>query len=78
MIRLREKYLKEVVPALVQEFHYKNPMQVPRVEKVVINIGLGEALQNPRALDAAVRKAIAEAEARALANKRKTLKPQDL
>ena len=55
MVRLREKYHKDVVPALVREFHYKNPMQVPRVEKVVLNIGLGEALQNPRALDAAVK-----------------------
>lgn len=52
--RLKEKYLKEVIPAMMQKFGYKNPMQVPKLEKVVINIGLGEALQNPKALDAAV------------------------
>ncbi|WP_026369818.1 50S ribosomal protein L5 [Kallotenue papyrolyticum] len=52
--RLREKYQRDVIPALTREFGYKNPMQVPKVEKVVINIGLGEALQNPKALDAAV------------------------
>lgn len=52
--RLREKYQREVIPALTREFGYKNPMQVPKVEKVVVNIGLGEALQNPKALDAAV------------------------
>lgn len=52
--RLREKYQRDVIPALTREFGYKNPMQVPKVEKVVVNIGLGEALQNPKALDAAV------------------------
>jgi len=52
--RLKEKYLKEVVPALMQKFGYKNIMQVPKVEKVVINIGLGEAIQNSKAVDAAV------------------------
>ncbi|SHE80972.1 LSU ribosomal protein L5P [Desulforamulus putei DSM 12395] len=54
MARLKEKYLKEVVPALMQKFGYKNIMQVPKVEKVVINIGLGEAIQNSKAVDAAV------------------------
>lgn len=54
MPRLKELYQKEVVPALVREFNYRNPMQVPRLEKIVINIGMGEALQNPKALDAAV------------------------
>jgi len=52
--RLREKYQNEVVPALMQEFKYGTVMQVPRLEKVVLNIGLGEALQNNKALDAAV------------------------
>ena len=52
--RLRDKYQNEVVPALVQEFKYGTVMQVPRLQKVVLNIGLGEALQNNKALDAAV------------------------
>jgi large subunit ribosomal protein L5 len=52
--RLRERYQAEVVPALQKQFYYGNPMQVPRVSKVVINIGLGEALQNAKAIDAAV------------------------
>ncbi|MFO7166609.1 MAG: 50S ribosomal protein L5 [Chloroflexota bacterium] len=52
--RLREKYQTEVVPALMQEFNYTSVMQVPRLEKVVLNIGLGEAIQNAKALDAAV------------------------
>jgi large subunit ribosomal protein L5 len=52
--RLRERYQAEVVPALQKQFDYRNPMQVPRVSKVVINIGLGEALQNAKAIDAAV------------------------
>ncbi len=50
---LREKYRQEVVPALMGELGYNNIMQVPRVEKVVISIGLGEAIQNPKALEAA-------------------------
>ncbi len=53
MNRLREKYQKEVVPALLKAFGYKNVMQVPRIEKVVVNIGLGEALDNPKAIEAA-------------------------
>lgn len=52
--RLREKYQNEAVSALMQEFKYSTVMQVPRLEKVVLNIGLGEALQNNKALDAAV------------------------
>lgn len=52
--RLKEKYLKEVVPGLQKEFNYKNPMQVPGVHKVVVNIGMGEAIQNAKAMDAAV------------------------
>jgi len=52
--RLKEKYQKEVVPGLQKEFSYKNPMQVPTVNKVVINIGMGEAIQNAKAMDAAV------------------------
>ena len=53
MPRLREKYNNEVVPAMRREFGYDNVMQVPRLIKVVVNIGLGEALQNAKALDAA-------------------------
>jgi large subunit ribosomal protein L5 len=52
--RLKEQYQSEVVPALMQEFKFKTIMQVPRMQKIVLNIGLGEALQNPKALDAAV------------------------
>jgi large subunit ribosomal protein L5 len=51
--RLKETYRQEVVPALMKEFGYRNVMEVPRLEKVVVNIGLGEALQNPKALDSA-------------------------
>ena len=51
--RLKEKYLQDVVPALMKDFDYANTMQVPRLEKIVINIGLGEAIQNPKALEAA-------------------------
>ena len=52
--RLKEKYLKEVVPALRKEFNYRNPMQVPAINKVVVNIGMGEAIQNAKAMDAAI------------------------
>ncbi len=51
--RLLERYRKDVVPALMKEFSYDNIMRVPRIEKVVLNIGMGEALQNAKALDAA-------------------------
>ncbi|HOG16364.1 MAG: 50S ribosomal protein L5 [Syntrophaceae bacterium PtaU1.Bin231] len=53
MARLKEYYKREVVPALVKEFGYKNMMQVPKMEKIVINMGLGEAIQNVKALDSA-------------------------
>lgn len=52
--RLKEKYQTDVVPALEQELGYTNPMAVPTVKKITLNIGLGEALTNARALDAAV------------------------
>src|SRR5260221_14684163 len=52
--RLKEKYQQEVVSALQKEFNYKNPMQVPTVHKVVVKIGLGEAIQNAQAMDAAI------------------------
>jgi large subunit ribosomal protein L5 len=52
--RLKEKYQQEVVPGLRKEFNYKNPMQVPGVHKVVVNIGMGEVIQNAKAMDAAI------------------------
>ena len=52
--RLHDRYQQEVVPALTKEFSYENVMEVPRVDKIVLNIGLGEALQNAKAIDAAV------------------------
>jgi len=52
--RLRRLYVDDIVPALVKEFRYRNAMQVPRLEKVVVNVGLGEAITNGRAIDAAV------------------------
>ena len=51
--RMKQRYRDEIVPTLMREFGYANAMQVPRVEKVVVNIGLGEATQNAKALDAA-------------------------
>jgi large subunit ribosomal protein L5 len=54
MARLKKKYQEEVVAAMMAEFGYKNPMQVPRLEKITVNVGLGEATQNIKALDTAV------------------------
>ena len=54
MDRLQEKYKNEVVPELTKKFGYKNIMQLPKIEKVIINMGVGEAVGNPKALDAAV------------------------
>ena len=55
MARFKEKYQTEVVPALIERFGYENIMQVPRFDKIVINIGVGEAVQDPKALEAATR-----------------------
>ncbi len=52
---LQERYKKDVVPALMKDFSFKNVMEVPTVKKVVVNIGMGEALDNPNSLDAAVK-----------------------
>ncbi|MBK7582451.1 MAG: 50S ribosomal protein L5 [Myxococcales bacterium] len=52
--RLREKYKKDTVPALMKRFNYTNPNQVPRIQKIVINMGLGEAVANPKIIDSAV------------------------
>lgn len=51
MARLKERYLQEVVPAMIKEFGYDNIMQVPRITKIVVNVGVGEALDNAKALD---------------------------
>jgi large subunit ribosomal protein L5 len=54
MSRLKQKYIDEVVPAMQAKFKYKSPMQIPRLEKVVLNMGVGDAKENPKAMDAAV------------------------
>ncbi|HEX2260164.1 MAG TPA: 50S ribosomal protein L5 [Candidatus Binatia bacterium] len=54
MVRLKQKYQEEVLPAMMKEFGYKNSMQVPRLEKITVNVGLGEATQNIKALDTTV------------------------
>lgn len=54
MSRMKQKYQEEVRPALVKRFSYKNELQSPRIEKIVINMGLGEGKENPKILDAAV------------------------
>ncbi len=53
MARLKDKYTSEIAPALMKKFEYKSPMQIPKLEKVVINIGVGEARDNPKALESA-------------------------
>jgi len=52
--RLKDRYRSEIIPALMQKFEYGNVMQVPKIEKVVINMGLGDVKDNPKGLDAAV------------------------
>jgi len=54
MARLKELYLKTVVPALTKEFDYKNPMAVPKIEKISLNVGMGEATQNSKLIDGTV------------------------
>lgn len=54
MARLKERYQNEVVPELVRRFGYRNPMQVPKVDKVVVNVGVGEAIQDIKLLDTVV------------------------
>lgn len=53
-VRLKERYQKEITPSLMKKFEYRTPMEVPKIEKVVINMGVGEAVQNPKILDSAV------------------------
>lgn len=71
MARLKDYYLKNVVPALVKEFNYKNPMQVPKMEKIVINMGLGEAIQNVKIIDTAVQELAAITGQKPIVNKAK-------
>lgn len=52
--RMKEMYLNEIVPGMIKKFGYKNPMEVPKLEKIVINMGVGEAKDNPKALESAV------------------------
>lgn len=52
---LRERYRKEIIPVLMNDFGFMNVMQVPKIEKMIINVGMGEALDNPNSLDAAVK-----------------------
>jgi len=54
MARLKQAYIQEQIPALTKEFQYKSVMEVPKIEKVVLNMGLGEAIQNPKLLESAV------------------------
>lgn len=54
MTKIQEKYLNVAVPALMQKFKYKNKMQVPKIVKVVVNMGVGDAKENPKAIDAAL------------------------
>ena len=52
--RLKEKYRNEVLPKMIKEFSYRNQMQVPRLDRVVVNVGMGEAIQNAKLLESAV------------------------
>lgn len=54
MVRLKEKYVKDVAPAMMQKFQYKSVMEIPKLEKIVINMGLGDTKDNAKGLDAAV------------------------
>ncbi len=55
MARLREMYKSEVAPALMKKFNYKSVMQIPKIDKIVINVGCGEARENPKAIEAVIR-----------------------
>jgi large subunit ribosomal protein L5 len=71
MARLKDYYSKTVVPALIKEFNYKNPMQVPKMEKIVINMGLGEAISNVKIIDSAVQEMAAITGQKPIINKAK-------
>lgn len=70
-VRMKEKYTKEIVPALMKEFSYKSVMQVPKCQKVVLNVGLGEAIQNIKLLDTIQRELTAIAGQKAVITKAK-------
>ena len=55
MEKLREQYEKEVIPALIKKFNYKSIMEVPKIDKIVINIGLGDVKENPKSLENAMK-----------------------
>jgi len=69
--RLKEKYLKEIVPALMKQFNYKNSMQVPKIEKIVINQGMGAAVADKRLIDTAVQELTLIAGQKAVATRAK-------
>ena len=69
--RLYDKYVTEVVPALQQKFGYKNVNQIPKIDKIVINMGLGDCKDNPKALEAAVKELEAIAGQKAITTKAK-------
>jgi large subunit ribosomal protein L5 len=71
MARLKDYYSKTVVPALIKEFNYTNPMQVPKMEKIVINMGLGEAISNVKIIDGAVQEMAAITGQKPIINKAK-------
>jgi len=71
MAGMKEYYEKECVPLLMKEFNYTNPMQVPKLDKVVLNMGLGEAVQNPKIIDGAVEELTAMAGQRAVVTRAK-------
>jgi large subunit ribosomal protein L5 len=71
MARLKDYYSKTVVPALIKEFNYTNPMQVPKMEKIVINMGLGEAISNVKIIDSAVQELAAITGQKPIINKAK-------
>jgi large subunit ribosomal protein L5 len=71
MSKLKERYDKEVAPKLMKEFSYTNPMQVPRLKKLLINMGLGEAIQNIKVLDSAIEELTAITGQRPVATKAK-------
>ena len=60
MAVLRDRYFQEIVPQLREQYQYKSPMQIPRIVKIILNMGLGEAIQNVKILDSGVGRAIAD------------------
>jgi len=71
MARLYELYKNEISPKMMEKYQYKNVMQVPKIEKIVVNVGVGEAIQNPKALDGAVNDLMAITGQKPVVNKAK-------